>query len=89
VWGIGWLIPFCYLLKRLTGRPPQRHGPLVFVSVLGLIAIFLERVILIFPSVSTELSLPFGWSEILITAGFFALFVLGRIWFLARYRPRL
>ncbi|MGH7349438.1 MAG: hypothetical protein ACREI6_05450, partial [Candidatus Rokuibacteriota bacterium] len=27
-WGIfiiGWLIPFSYLLKRLTGRPPERH----------------------------------------------------------------
>src|SRR5207244_8584906 len=26
---VGWLIPFAYLLKRLTGRPPQRHAPLV------------------------------------------------------------
>ncbi|HEU5322815.1 MAG TPA: hypothetical protein VFX28_18560, partial [Methylomirabilota bacterium] len=25
---MGWLVPFGYLLKRLTGRPPQRHGPL-------------------------------------------------------------
>ena len=22
---VGWLIPFAYLLKRLTGRPPTRH----------------------------------------------------------------
>ena len=29
---IGWLIPFAYLLKRLTGRPPQRHTPLVVVA---------------------------------------------------------
>ncbi|MGH7278549.1 MAG: hypothetical protein ACREJG_07655, partial [Candidatus Rokuibacteriota bacterium] len=28
VFAIGWLIPFVYLLKRLTGRPPQRHAPL-------------------------------------------------------------
>ncbi len=89
VWGIGWLIPFCYLLKRLTGRPPQSHGPLVFVSFLALIAIFFERMILVFPSIRTEPSLPIGWAEVLITAGFFALFALGRIWFLARYRPRL
>lgn len=90
VWGVlaaGWVVPFCYLLKRLTGRPPQRHGPLVFVSLLALIAIFFERIVQVFPSVWTAPSLPIGWSEVLITAGFFALFVLGRIWFLDRYRP--
>ena len=38
----GWLIPFAYLLKRLTGRPPVRHAPLFVVSVFGLVAIFLE-----------------------------------------------
>src|SRR5207247_368816 len=27
VFVVGWLIPFAYLLKRLTGRPPQRHAP--------------------------------------------------------------
>jgi len=41
---VGWIIPFVYLLKRLTGRPPQRHAPLVVVAVLGLVGIFLERV---------------------------------------------
>ena len=89
IFGIGWLIPFSYLLKRLTGRPPARHGPLVFVACLALIAIFLERMMLVFPSVTTEPVFPFGLSEALITAGFFSLFLLGRIWFLARYRPRL
>src|SRR3989442_5262409 len=62
-WGllvVGWLIPFAYLLKRLTGRPPQRHAPLVVVSVFGLVAIFLERVLVVFPSVSTSARLPFG-----------------------------
>jgi len=87
VWGVGWLIPFCYLLKRLTGRPPRSHGPLVFVSFLALTAIFFERMILVFPSIQAEPSLPIGWAEVLITAGFLALFVLSRIWFLARYRP--
>jgi Ni/Fe-hydrogenase subunit HybB-like protein len=90
VWAVlaaGWLVPFCYLLKRLTGRPPQRHGPLVFVSLLALLAFFFERIILVFPSVWPAPSLPIGWAEVLITAGFFALFVLGRIWFFVRYRP--
>src|SRR5213078_948328 len=57
---VGWLIPFAYLLKRLTGRPPQRHAPLVVVSVFGLVAIFLERVLVVFPSVSTSARLPSG-----------------------------
>jgi hypothetical protein len=85
----GWVIPFAYLLKRLTGRPPLRHGPLVFVTCLALAAIFLERMMLVFPSVTTNSVFPFGLSELLITAGFFSLFVLSRIWFLARVRPRL
>src|SRR5262249_47114797 len=57
---IGWLIPFTYLVKRLTGRPPQRHGPLVAVALMGLVAMFLERVFVVFPSVSAQSRLPFG-----------------------------
>src|SRR5438128_71351 len=57
---VGWLIPFAYLLKRLTGRPPQRHAPLVVVSVFGLVAIFLERVVVVFPSVSPSARAAFG-----------------------------
>jgi hypothetical protein len=84
---VGWLIPFVYLLKRLTGRPPTTHKPLVVVIVMGWAAIFLERILMVFPALSRENALPFGPAEILMTAGFFALFVLSRNWFLARYRP--
>ena len=87
IWVVGWLIPFAYLLKRLTGRPPQRHGPLVVVAVFGLVAIFLERVLIILPSVSPALGLPVGVQDLAITAGFLALFVLGRRWFMARFKP--
>jgi Ni/Fe-hydrogenase subunit HybB-like protein len=86
---VGWLIPFLYLLKRLTGRPPQRHTPLVVVAVFGLVAIFLERVLVIVPSVAPGAGLPLGWRELLITAGFLGLFVLSRRWFFARFRPAL
>ena len=82
---MGWLLPFSYLLKRLTGRPPERHGPLLFVSLLGLTAIFLERILLVFPSISAENVLPFGIIEVLITAGFFALFLLSRRRFLLKH----
>ncbi|MBI3625947.1 MAG: hypothetical protein HY215_07355 [Candidatus Rokubacteria bacterium] len=85
----GWIVPFGYLLKRLTGRPPERHGPLVFISFLSLAAIFLERVLLVVPSLSPAAPFPAGPIEVLITAGFFSLFVLSRRRFLSRLRPGL
>ncbi len=82
---MGWLVPFGYLLKRLTGRPPAAHKPLVVILFMGWTAIFLERILLVFPALSPEDVFPFGLMEILITAGFFALFALGRQRFLSRY----
>ncbi len=78
---VGWLIPFAYLLVRLTGRPPQRHAPLVVVAVMGLVAIFLERVFVVFPAVSSELGLPYQLRDIAITLGFLSLFLLSRRWY--------
>ncbi len=87
IFAVGWLIPFAYLLKRLTGRPPQRHSPLVVVGVMGLVGIFLERVFVVFPTVSPANRLPLGIRDVLITAGFLALFVLSRRWFIGRFKP--
>lgn len=84
---VGWLVPFAYLLKRLTGRPPQRHTPLVVVAFMGLAAIFLERVLVVFPSVAGEGGLPYGLRDVAITVGFLALFALSRRWFFSRFRP--
>ncbi len=84
---VGWLIPFVYLLKRLTGRPPQRHTPLVVASLFGLVAIFFERVLVVFPSVSPSARLPFGARDLAITAGFLGLFVLCRRWFFSQFKP--
>lgn len=84
---VGWLIPFSYLLKRLTGRPPTRHKVLKVILWMGWIAIFFERVLLVFPSISKDSQIPHGLTDVLITAGFFSLFVLTRNWFLARYQP--
>ncbi|HEU5321703.1 MAG TPA: hypothetical protein VFX28_12915, partial [Methylomirabilota bacterium] len=86
---MGWLVPFGYLLKRLTGRPPQRHGPLFLVALLGLVAIFLERTFVVLPSISAEARLPVGPGDLAITLGFFALFMLSRRLFLERVRPGL
>src|SRR5438034_47607 len=84
---VGWLIPFVYLCKRLTGRPPQRHTPLVVASLFGLVAIFFERVLVVFPSVSPSARLPFGARDLAITAGFLGLFVLCRRWFFSQFKP--
>jgi hypothetical protein len=84
----GWVLPFAYLLKRLTGRPPARHAPLVVVCLLSLTAIFLERIMLVVPSLSPTAGFPAGLLELLITAGFLALFLLSRHWFVARFQPR-
>jgi len=87
VFVIGALIPFSYLLKRLTGRPPTRHKVFVVVLFMGWIAVFLERIMLVFPSMSKSNALPLGPVELLITAGFFSVFMLSRAWFLGRYQP--
>lgn len=86
---VGWLIPFGYLLKRLTGRPPQRHTPLVIVAVMGLVAIFFERILVIFPSVMPTSTPSFGWRDLAVTLGFAGLFALSRHWFFDRFRPEL
>lgn len=83
---VGWLIPFSYLLKRLTGRPPTRHQVLKVILWMGWIAIFFERVLVVSVSLK-QTSIPHGIIEILVTLGFFALFVLSRNWFLVRYKP--
>ena len=85
----GALIPFCYLLKRLTGRPPTRHKVFVVILFFGWICIFLERIMLVFPALPKSNAFPLDVIPVLITAGFFALFVLSRGWFIARYRPAL
>ena len=83
----GWLIPFAYLLKRLTGRPPTRHKVFVVILFFGWISIFVEHVLVVFPSLDRAIGFPLGVKEVLITAGFFALFALSRRRFLQTYNP--
>jgi hypothetical protein len=77
---IGWVIPFAYLLGRLTGRPPEGHRLLVGVSCLSLTAIFLERLVLVLPSTLREGVAAYGAGDVLLavlmTLGFGALFAL-------------
>jgi hypothetical protein len=85
----GWLVPFSYLLKRLTGRPPAAHKPLVVILFMGWVSMFLERVLQIYPAITTTNRFPIGLREVLVTAGFFGLFVLSRNRMVARYASRL
>jgi hypothetical protein len=52
---------------------------------MGWTAIFLDRVMVVFPSISKDNVFPIGLPELLVTLGFFSLFVLARNRFLARY----
>jgi hypothetical protein len=86
---IGWLIPFSYLLGRLTGRPPEGHWVLVTISCLSLTAIFLERLVLVLPSTIQTGAAAYGAADILLallmTLGFGALFVLSFRIFVPRF----
>ncbi len=77
---IGWLIPFAYLLGRLTGRPPESHRLLVAISLFTLVAVFLERLVLVLPSTARAGIGAYGAGDVvltvLVTLGFGALFAL-------------
>ena len=86
---MGWVIPFAYLLRRLTGRPPEGHRLLVGISCLSLTAIFLERIVLVLPSTAQARVEPYGAADVLLTllmtAGFGALFALSYRVFVPRF----
>lgn len=73
------LVPFILLLSRETKRRPAR---LFGVSLIIIFGLWLERYLLVIPSLWDQ-GLPLGWIEVLITAGFFALYMLCFLAFLA------
>lgn len=79
-WVLCWVTPFWVLLGQKPKKSPSVLGTVALLSVFGF---WLERYILVTPSlVSPEAVLagapvtPFGWLEILIAAGFVGLFFL-------------
>jgi hypothetical protein len=82
---LGWLIPFGYLLARLTGRPPESHRVLVGICCLSLLAIFLERIVLVFGSVGPSIGFGVAVVGVFVTAGFGALFALSYLVFVPRF----
>ncbi|HZO82209.1 MAG TPA: hypothetical protein VFB33_11000 [Candidatus Binataceae bacterium] len=61
-----WIIPFFVLLGQRPKRTPRILGT---VALLGMIGIWCEIYVLVVPSLSPR-TVPFGWVEILVTAGF-------------------
>ncbi len=67
-----WLVPFVVLLGARPKRTPAILGSVAF---LGIVGIFIERYVLVVPSLSLNV-VPFGGIELLITLGFIGAFVL-------------
>jgi hypothetical protein len=71
-----WAIPFCVLMGKRPKRTPQI---LLSVCALGLIGMWIERYVLVVPSLSGPMHIPFGWIEVLITIGFAGAFGLAAL----------
>ena len=75
---LNFLLPFPLLLLQWVKRAP---AALACISALILVGMWLERYILVVPSLWQEDGLPFGWVEVGVLLGFFALFTLAfRAW---------
>jgi len=67
-----WLIPFVVLMSVRTKKSPMILGA---VSALGLIGMWLERYVLVVPSLSLD-AIPFGPTQFLISIGFLGAFLI-------------
>ena len=75
---LNFLLPFPILLLQWVKRAP---AALACISALILVGMWLERYVLVVPSVWQEDWLPLGWVELGMLLGFFALFTLAfRAW---------
>ena len=78
----GYLGPVVILFSRTVKERPRSF---LVVSLLVLFVMWLERYLLIVPSLWQEKSLPLGWLEILVTAGFFGAMGLSILAFWRRF----
>src|ERR1700730_3244725 len=70
-----WLIPFVVLMSVRTKKTPMILGT---VSALGLIGMWLERYVLVVPSLSLD-AIPFGPTQFLISIGFLGAFLFSAV----------
>jgi hypothetical protein len=82
VLAICFALPFVVLLSRKAkGRP----GLMLALSGVILIGMWLERFLLVAPSLWKGSDLPLGLSELLISLGFLGLMGLSLLWFIKRF----
>jgi Ni/Fe-hydrogenase subunit HybB-like protein len=77
-----YVFPFAVLLSR---KIKTKLGPMLALSTLILSGIWLERLLLVAPSLWTADHLPLGMIEVAVTAGFLGLMTLCVILFLERF----
>jgi Ni/Fe-hydrogenase subunit HybB-like protein len=82
IFTICFVIPFIILLSREVKRRP---GGLLAISVLCFVGMWLERFILVVPSIWHSPEVPLGITEILISLGFLAAFVLTSLRFMQMF----
>jgi hypothetical protein len=70
-----WLIPFVVLMSVRTKKTPMILGT---VSALGLVGMWLERYVLVVPSLSLD-TIPFGLTQFLISIGFLGAFLFSAV----------
>ena len=70
-----WLIPFTVLMSVRTKKTPIVLGT---VSALGLVGMWLERYVLVVPSLSLD-AIPFGPTQFLISIGFLGAFLVSAV----------
>lgn len=72
-WGtflLVWMLPFTVLMSARSKQTPAILGT---ISLLGLVGMWIERYVLVVPSISPY-HVPFGWIDVLVTIGFLGLF---------------
>jgi hypothetical protein len=75
------VIPFFFTMNMAAKRNPVT---LRFFSMLVLAGLWLERFVIVTPTVSPP-SVPFGLLEVATAVGFFGVFALSYLWYLERF----
>jgi Ni/Fe-hydrogenase subunit HybB-like protein len=82
VLSLSFAMPFVVLLSK---KAKMRPWPMLMVSGMILIGMWLERFLLVAPSLWKGKTLPLGPSEVLISLGFLGLMALCLLWFFNRF----
>jgi Ni/Fe-hydrogenase subunit HybB-like protein len=82
VLGLGFALPFVVLLSK---KAKTRPGTMILLSGLILIGMWLERFLLVAPSLWKGPDLPLGLMELLISLGFLGLMAASVLWFFTRF----